>query len=202
MDNLTNRMTPKEAQCYRLIKSWERKNHLRILSKACFPDLPYYNEMHDTSIFAKAIYFIILIALTPILIPFTLIRLILILLALPYNLLSTYTIPRNLQAPGERNIQGLFHAFSQFMNLPQDYQFFCINDWVKVMYGEDTYKQHNMFRYIQDERQAHQYNEAIPKEGYEGHVASNAREMLSRQLGNYGENPDVNTHNARSKPAT
>jgi len=133
----------------------------------------------------QALYYLVLLITLPLTVLLYLARLVYAVLMFPLTFATTYAIPSDLRAPGERNIQGIFHVFSRYMDFPTEFEVACINDWVTELYGDPKHQKHPMERYIDSEKGQHQHRDALPEHDYVVYILNAAREHLSRELGNY-----------------
>lgn len=178
-------MSDKEARCFKLVRHWERRRQLKQLRTTLIPRLPLSLEIRTKPFMTQAIYYLVLLITLPLTLLLYLTRLVYAVLMFPLTFVTTYAIPSDLRAPGERNIQGVFHVFSRYMDFPAEFEVACINDWVSTLYGRPKQQEHLMEKYIDNEKDQNQHQGLVPDSNYAEFILNTARERLSRELGNY-----------------
>ena len=181
-------MSKHEANCFDIARKWQRSTLLRKFRQRLFPNPPYYAEFKQAPIKARLMYFSVILLISPLLISIALLQLLWFCITFPFRYIVTYTIPLDIQAPGEANIQGIHHAFNKYLDLPADLYMACVDEWVKELYGPEVLHTHNMSRYMQTNQ--YEQLQAISYEGdsIQSHMRSSiniARERLSQALGSY-----------------
>ena len=191
MENRSNKldrsMSRGEAQCFRIIRKWQRKALLRNLRRAIFPGLPYYSQFSKAPAGTRFWYFLLVLILMPLLIIAAIFRGLYVAAMFPYRYLSTYIVPHDIKAPGEASIQGIHHAFSNYFELPTDFYLCCVDDWVETLYGSEALNAHRMEFYV-DLQKIMNMETLKRNEDVTAHLRSTvhiAREQLSKELGSY-----------------
>lgn len=181
-------MTDKEIRCFRAIQAWARRAELRRLKRGISPKLPYYALAKQASPLGRLVYALLILALSPALLLVGLCYVLYKLATFPHRYVLTYFTPQDLRAPGERNIQGMYHAFSRHMDLPFDLYIACIDNWVSILYGDSAAKTHSMENYLKQERSQLDLHESVYGSGMNEYLRTTiniAREQLSQALGHY-----------------
>ncbi len=107
-------------------------------------------------------------------------------IALPFSIAATYLSPMNIEGTGERNLQGIHHRFVPYVSLSPQYYICCVNDWVEILYGKPEALRYSLREYIDPAMVQHiqsLYGDDINL--HTRHILADAREKLSRRLGNY-----------------
>lgn len=176
-------MTLAEAQCFSTAKTWQRRYLRRRLVEVLVPRAPAIIEA-----LPALLRWLCYALLAPLLIALWLIKIVLALIFFPFQLLFSYIKPRALRPPGERNIQGIHYSFSRFCDLPPDYYLKCIDDWTKILYGEDKLPQFSIKQYMDADHLLRPEILNSRDAGVIEHLyqqINHAREELSRELGHY-----------------
>ncbi|GAB1259789.1 hypothetical protein [Aurantivibrio plasticivorans] len=116
------------------------------------------------------------------------------LVAFPFRYFSTFVIPGDLAAPGEKSLVGIHNAFAKYNTLGVDDYVDCMNEWITVLFGKDALEKHNLSGYLEAEvsrlriERKHQADSEFAPTVRS--LLANRRERLSRALGHY-ENTSV-----------
>jgi len=188
MFSLRKVMTQKEAECFRAVRKWQRAYLRQRLGQAIFPRPPFINLFRKTHMLGKFLMIILMIVLLPVLIVIWIVRALISLLIFPFMVISTYIRPYALRAPGERNIRGVHYQFARHINLTPELYIKCVDDWVSVLYGPEKLPEYSLATYLDasyalQKRIVHEDDAAL--NSLLKTQISNAREDLSRDLGNY-----------------
>jgi hypothetical protein len=103
----------------------------------------------------------------------------------PFRYLGTFLIPRDLKAPGEKTLVGIHNAFGRYINLSAGDYVACINDWIKILYGDETLARHNLENLINIEAPNSKNRDKDIATAMRS-LLSVSREKLSKELGHYG----------------
>lgn len=187
MSSLNKVMTRKEAECFRALTRWQRCYYGRQFLSAFAPPLPLKVDFQSASFLTTFIFVGLLIAFSPFILCAWLIKSIYCTLQYPARLILSYIKPRDLRAPGERNLQGLHYQFARYIDLPPELYLQCLDEWVAILYGVEKIPSYSIKRYLDAEYLLHR--QRIDH----GHTTAElvlsqisiAREELSRELGNY-----------------
>jgi hypothetical protein len=137
-----------------------------------------------------AVQWSVLIATGPFLFAWLLIRFFIGMCAFPFRYFGTYLVPKDLVAPGEKTLAGIYNAFNRYMNLDAISYIACMNDWIKILYGDKMFEQHNLGGYLRYEMT----RLGLTPEDKSGekpftpqlrNLLAVSREKLSKQLGHY-----------------
>lgn len=179
-------MSDNELRCFRAAMKWQRREALQQLFQALIPRLPYREKARKQTAIVKLVYALMMLALSPVLALAWLLHAVFQLVAFPFQILSTFLSPNDLKGPGERNLQGIHNAFIPHFDLSPHYYMLCVNDWIAILYGQQTLDTHRMDKQVSVRNMAlfgvsnPELNE-LPLRN----ALSQARETLSQQLGHY-----------------
>lgn len=181
-------MTQKEAECFRAVRRWQRAYMRQRLMQAIFPHLPFIALLKKTSVIGKVLIIVMACILSPLLILIWIIKALAALITFPFSIISSYIKPTGLRAPGERNIKGVHYQFARHIHLPPELYIKCVDDWVRILYGEDKLPKYSLASYLDTDyllRRRIAYEEDATMQNLLKTQISNAREDLSRDLGHY-----------------
>ena len=179
-------LTEAESRCFYIARDYQRRSLLRSLApvelrrwRAGFNKLGWSKNPLVLAIQ----WLVLLIALVPMLVWLAVKSCVRILL-FPIRYLRTYTVPKDLRAPGEKTLVGIHNAFSRHLNLSAADYVACINDWIRILYGQETVMGHDLERFVDDEREKYQDRGVAATTRS---LLAISREKLSKQLGHYGQ---------------
>lgn len=183
-------LTESEAECFQLGRGVQRRALTkRTFSLSEFKQLGLFKDLSWSSSSWRflAQLFIYLVSL-PLLFLWQTLKLVYRVGLFPFRYIATFVPPRDLSSPGEKNIQGLHHHFSGYLQLTGSDYIECVNKWVIALYGTEKAKYHNFARYLHDERRRLQ-EQGVKDPAFLSVTVRNqtsvARSRLSRELGNY-----------------
>ena len=188
MASLNKVMTQQEAECFLALRRWQRVYQKQRLRRAIFPHPPFLKILSNTNLLGKCMVIFFAIFLSPLLLLIWILNALRAIVVFPFMLLSSYSKPAGLRAPGERNIKGLHYQFSKHINLPPELYVKCIDDWVRILYGPSKLPKHSLANYLDSDyllRRRVAYEEDSSMKQLLKTQISNAREDLSRDLGCY-----------------
>jgi len=181
-------LTDAESRCFDIARNYQRKGLVRSLAPREL--WRWRNEFHKLGWSKNGLVLgiqglILALALIPMslwLIAKCCLRLILF----PYRYLLTFIVPKDLKAPGEKTLVGLHNAFHSHLNLGATDYIACLNDWIKILYGEKTLDQHNLQQLMETElKKVHYQGQNDDLSGSLRSVVAVSREKLSKELGHY-----------------
>lgn len=181
-------LTEAESRCFYIARDYQRKFLLRSLVPEELQQWRMgYNKLgwSKNPFVLAAQWMVLVLAVVPMCV-WLVLKCCSRLLVFPIRYLRTFTVPKNLKAPGEKTLVGIHNAFSGHLNLGAGDYIACINDWIKVLYGEEISAHYNLENIMNVELGRHRQ--------FSGHALSTAmrplvavsREKLSKQLGHYG----------------
>ena len=129
-------MTSYEKHCFAIMKNWKRRAIWRSFKYRVRPALPAKDALRNSGVVIHTLYIFFLIAFSPLIVLWWLLRALLGLIILPIEYLRTLRSVKNLHAPGERNIQGVHNAFAKYFDLPIDLYLNCIDEWIYILYPD------------------------------------------------------------------
>ncbi|MCV6614080.1 MAG: hypothetical protein OIF35_03815 [Cellvibrionaceae bacterium] len=183
-------LTAAEARCYQLGRQLQRK----ALIQAAFGLAALKQDLLPTSLnwSNSAWRFVLQLAIYLVCLPFMLVyqlgRRVYLWLLLPFRYLETFFTPADFEAPGEKNLEGIDRQFSRCFRLQGNDYIYCLNQWVKILYGTDKAKYHNFVRYIHCEQRS-LVEQGIDDPNFlavtQRKQLAAARARLSQNLGNY-----------------
>ena len=181
-------MTQKEAECYLVMKKWQRVHLRHQMWESFIPKFPFSRMFAACGWLGK----ITILLCNSVVLPFTLIwwcfRILKGLIFYPICISLSHLKPKNLRGPGERNIKGIHYQFASHAELPIELYIACVNEWTSILYGQDKLPGHKLENYLDtdylDRRNSLQDAEPIVEQILKTQI-SNAREELSRDLGHY-----------------
>jgi hypothetical protein len=180
-------MTKEEAQCFKRLQYWKRKQAWRQLLVAFKPQLPWSGLYLNTHLLGKSVLILLTVLLSPLLVLIWMLQVLRALLVFPVNLIEGFMPPRGLRGPGERTLRGMHYQFASHSNLAPDLYINCVNDWVKILYGPEQLPKYALSSYLHTWEIGHSQwskRSANDIETTQFQI-SRAREDLSRDLGNY-----------------
>lgn len=183
-------LTESEAECFQLGRGVQRRALInKTFSLGGFKQLGLFKELSwSTSSWRFLAQLLIYIVSLPLLLLWHSLKVIYGVGLFPFRYIATFVPPRDLSSPGEKNIQGLHHHFSGYLQLSGSDYIECVNKWVIALYGTEKAKYHNFARYLHDERRRLQ-EQGINDPAFLSVTVRNqtsvARSRLSRELGNY-----------------
>ena len=181
-------MTPKEAECFRALQRWRRCHLSQNFKKAFTPKAPLSQAYKTANGFNKFIINLIYLVFLPLLVLFWLLNILRGVVTYPILILLTRITPRDIRAPGERNIKGVHYQFAQHTQLPPELYVRCVDDWVRILYGADKLPKYSLANYLDADylvRRRVAYADDQTLHSLVKKQISNAREDLSRDLGHY-----------------
>jgi len=105
----------------------------------------------------------------------------------PFRYLGTFFPPKDLRAPGEKTLVGIHNAFARHVDLSVSDYIACINDWIRILYGEEKSVRYNLSNAIKlelDKKQ--QIGHRTEMADVMRSLVAITREKLSKELGHYG----------------
>lgn len=188
--DLGSAMTEKEAECFRIARWRQRRQLLDELKRQLHPSYPLFEKASKATSFSRT-YLLYMLAIFSWPIYFILwpASLAISVARFPFRLISSYQIPKDARGPGERNIRGIHNAFAPHMDLAPENYIACIDDWVRILYGDESAKSHKMSKYV-DETLLHlsRFGSCRADDPLLQHLRSSvavAREKISLDLGCY-----------------
>jgi hypothetical protein len=185
-------LTSAELQCFKTVRVYQRKVLVKQLLRSDIEVVKqgFVRLGWSTNPVILAVQWLILFLAAPLLLLWLLVRFAFGLLLFPFRFLQTYLVPKDLTAPGEKTLVGIYNSFNRYMNLDAASYVACLNDWVRILYGEEVLRQYNLNDYLQKEMQRLGINDrtASNSNQYTPELRSllgASREKLSRQLGHY-----------------
>ena len=183
-------LTEAETRCFYIARDYQRKS----LRRALLPlDLQQWRAGFNrlgwskTPLVLTAQCLILLLAFVPMLV-WLLGKSVVSLIAFPFRYAQTFFVPKDLNAPGEKTLVGIHNAFNRHLNLSASDYVACINDWIKVLYGEEASRRLNFDQAIKVE-----INKKINQHANSDLAATTRsmvavmREKVSKELGHYGK---------------
>lgn len=135
-------LTKPEYQCYRVVQQVRRKQLIDDLAFA--RSLPLTDRLvwakQGFRLFLQVLVFVVLV---PFLVLWNLLSYVVKLLRFPVLWCATYLVPRGLVPPGEKNIVGMHNAFGRYLNVNLANYTECVEQWVKLLYGEEQAQQYS-----------------------------------------------------------
>lgn len=188
MFSLNKVMTTQEAECFRALRRWQRAYLKQKLVRAIFPRPAFLRSFVKAKLAGKVLIMCLALVLSPILIVLWLLNILRMFLCFPFLFLFSFMKPRNLRAPGERNIKGVHYQFARHINLPPALYIRCVDDWVRILYGHEKLPKYSLASYLDADyllRRQVAYEDDASVQNLLKTQISNAREDLSRDLGHY-----------------
>lgn len=180
-------LTESESQCFSIARDYQRKHLIRSLVPeefkhwtAGFKNLGWSKNPLVLAIQAS----ILLLAIPPISV-WLVFKCTLRLLAFPVRYVKTYITPKDLAAPGEKTLVGMHNAFSRHLCLGAVDSIACLNDWVKILYGERACQQYQTKVWLNPEISKLEHPVGNDLSPALRSVVAVSREKLSKQLGHY-----------------
>ncbi len=189
-------LTEAESECFEIARNYQRRELIRSLAA---PELNHWREGFNKLGWSKnALVFgaqslILLIALGPMLIWLGF-KWVFRLIVFPFRYIKTFFVPKTLSAPGEKTLVGLHNAFSMHMNLGASDYVCCLNDWIRVLYGENKLSERQLNDLVGDELRNIQFHTADTDSDLtlaHRSMVSVSREKLSKALGHYGKSERI-----------
>lgn len=178
-------MSDNELRCFQAAQKWQRIELLDWFANILKPKLPFIDQARRSSLVVKLLYTAVILALVPLLTLAFIIRTLAVMLIFPWRYWRTRITPHDLQAPGERNIQGIHHAFSRYINLSAENYIQCVNEWIAILYGDAALEHYRMETFVNLERLEQTAASSKVSPTQLRNTLSMARETLSRKLGYY-----------------
>lgn len=185
-------LTSVELQCFKVARSYQRKVLVRRLLQSDYKAVRagFGRLGWSKNPVILGIQWVILIFSAPFLLVWLLLRFAASLLSFPFSYLHTFLTPKDLAAPGEKTLVGIYNAFNRYMNLDAVSYIACLNDWIRILYGDDVLKKYNLNAYLSAELQRLGISEQHAREPhlFTPHLRSIlgvSREKLSKTLGHY-----------------
>ena len=201
-------LTSAELQCFKVARSYQRKVLVRRLLKSDYRAVTagFGRLGWSKNPVILAIQWVILIIAAPFLLAWLLLRLVVSLLLFPFRYVYTYFTPTDLAAPGEKTLVGIYNAFNRYMNLDAASYIACLNDWIRILYGEEVFRKYNVNGYLSaelerlgiDERKAREPQQFTP---HLRSILSVSREKLSKTLGHYLKQQKQQTGLGKERPS-
>lgn len=187
-------LTQAELDCYCLALSFKRRSLVREIFSICAPLKCLSNLRLSWSgrPFAACFQCVLLVILLPVLILWQLIQCLCRALLFPVRYLMTFRLPRDLTAPGEKNMAGIHNAFSHYFHFPVAIYVECFDGWVEILYGAELSDKYSLTAQLEAERQRSAGGNNIycaEGEDYIWAFLARARERLTRSLGHYLREP-------------
>lgn len=182
-------MTARETACFNVIFLWRRRYLAKTLGDAFTPALPTSLKASELSPFKRALFYVAALCLSPLWVLYFVFRALVMLAIYPFQWLMSHIKGRPARGPGERNIQGVYHAFSPCMHMDMAAKMACINDWVDILYRDsfnprpgrlEDFLGEELCEIIQDSARQREF-----PEGFVLREFTFGRERLSTHLGNY-----------------
>lgn len=189
-------LTEAESECFEIARNYQRRRLVRSLA---VPELNRwrtgFNKLgwSKNSVIFGVQCLILLLALGPMLVWLG-IKLSFRLFAFPFRYIKTFIVPKSLSAPGEKTLVGLHNAFSNHLNLGASDYVCCLNDWIRVLYGEAKLNEKQLSTFVNDELktiQQHAVDEDTDLMSAHRLMVSASREKLSKALGHYGHSERI-----------
>lgn len=178
-----------ESRCFCVVRHYQRKQLLAdTFGRSQFSWPKNVNRLtwsgHGGRFLLQCL---VLTIFLPIYTLFQIIRMLGNLLLFPLRFIATYITPSGLHSPGEKNLVGLYGAYSQVVNLSPRLYIQCMEEWVPILYGAAKSGKYSLSTYVEQERDK-QRNASRQGEGMVASFRSPhavARERLSKDLGYY-----------------
>lgn len=184
-------LTQAELDCYRLALRYHRKSLAANIFSLCAP-LKYLLKVCSSwsaGPLKALLQLLLMTVLLPVLLLWQLLLCLFRLLLFPLQYLLTYRLPRDLAAPGEKNMAGIHNAFARHFHLPVALYVECFDGWVEILYGPELYRQYSLSDQLKAEKARcgteQKHRNCDVSEDYMRTFLSHARERLSRKLGHY-----------------
>lgn len=184
-------LTQAELDCYCLALRFKRRSLVCEIFNICVP-LNYVLRLrlawskYPVSAFFQ---FLLIAFLMPVLLLWQFLLCAYRLILLPLKYLMTYKLPRDLAAPGEKNMAGVHNAFAHYFHFPTSVYVECFDGWVEILYGAELRKQHNLTELLHAEqmrcKNVDSKFQCLDTDTYTRSFVSHARERLTRRLGHY-----------------
>ena len=183
-------LTEAESRCFFIARDYQRKSLLRSLIPF---ELSQWSAGFDGLGWSKnplvlAIQWLVLtLALIPMCV-WLLVKCCLRWVAFPFRYLGTFSVPKDLSAPGEKTLVGIHNAFGRHLDLNAGDYIACLNDWIKILYGEETSLRYNLNNAIKvelDKNKIRGKNEDLTTAMRS--LVAVSREKISKELGHYGQ---------------
>lgn len=184
-------LTQAELDCYCLALRFKRRDLVREIFNVCTP-LKYLSRLRLSWCrrpFSALLQCVLIAALLPVLLLWQLLQCLYRLLLLPLQYLMTFRLPRDLAAPGEKNMAGIHNAFSHYFHFPATVYVECFDGWVEILYGVEQREKYSLAAQLEAERLRCATGggniHCAEGEDYIRAFLGHARERLTRSLGHY-----------------
>lgn len=184
-------LTQAELDCYCLALRFKRRSLVCEIFNVCAP-LKYLLKLRlawAKRPLSAVFQCLLMLALLPVLLLGQFFLCLYRLILFPFKYLLTFRLPRDLAAPGEKNMAGIHNAFSHYFHFPVAVYVECFDGWIEILYGAELRGMHNLSAQLEAERLRCAMGEGnvhcADGEDYIRAFLGRARERLTRNLGHY-----------------